>query len=251
MQIGRIKIFGLSTNTSAESHKYQAGYVTAAVVSFLFAAVVKDLFPGVIPFGLFQFWHTTGTVGDWLGTAWPVLAWGAGLTALASLVTRNTREQNRNAERFLEAGWFVSLRAGVLEEASFRWAIFMAKIVGLTVVNWLIFGFLGFGVPEWLQIHIFGPVANFLTLGLLHDQLANPANWVVGAAMLSANALFRDGHKYEGLFGWVNSWFIGMFFFYLMFTYGLIASILVHFLYDALIFTVQYVDRVIERAEGN
>jgi hypothetical protein len=42
-----------------------------------------------------------------------------------------------------------------------------------------------------------------------------------------------------------------MFFFYLMFTYGLVAAIVVHFLYDALIFFVRYLDEVIERAQGN
>lgn len=125
-------------------------------------------------------------------------------------------------------------------------SLFLAWLVPHLLTVWL-----GANVPEYLQVHLFGPVANFFTLGLLSDQLTNPANWAIGAAIIASNGFFRDGHKYLGWFGFLNSWFIGMFFFYLMFTYGLPAAILVHFIYDFLIFTVRYVDEAIERAQGN
>ncbi|HMO22056.1 MAG TPA: hypothetical protein PKC98_13950, partial [Candidatus Melainabacteria bacterium] len=68
--------------------------------------------------------------------------------------------------------------------------------------------------------------------------------------LISANSRFRDGHKYQGFLGWVNSWFLGMVFFYMTLTYGLVAAIAVHFLYDMIIFLVIYIDMVIERARG-
>ena len=56
--------------------------------------------------------------------------------------------------------------------------------------------------------------------------------------MLYTNAFFRDGHRYQGPIGVLNSWFAGMFLFWIMFTYGLPAAILVHFMYDFLIFSL-------------
>lgn len=55
---------------------------------------------------------------------------------------------------------------------------------------------------------------------------------------------------YLGWFGFINSWFIGLYFFCLTFTFGLIAAIVVHVTYDVLIFVIRYLDRVIERSRG-
>ena len=66
--------------------------------------------------------------------------------------------------------------------------------------------------------------------------------WFVGAALLSANAMFRNGHKYQGPIGIVNSWYIGMFLFWIMFQFGLIVAIIVHILYDVIVFTVKHLD---------
>ena len=46
-----------------------------------------------------------------------------------------------------------------------------------------------------------------------------------GSVGRAAAAALVMGHKYQGLFGLINSWFIGMYFFYLMFTFGLVAAI--------------------------
>ena len=57
-------------------------------------------------------------------------------------------------------------------------------------------------------------------------------DWGIGAGMLAANAFFRDGHKYQGNFGMVNSWFIGMYMFHILFTYGLPECMFAHFAYN-------------------
>ena len=120
----------------------------------------------------------------------------------------------------------------------------------LAILNWIFFGFAGLGLIELLQVHILGPIANWATLGLLERYIDNPANWLIGAALMSSNSMFRNGHRYLGWFGFINSWFIGMFMFYLLFKYGLVACIVVHFVYDLLIFFVRYVDKFIERSFG-
>ena len=92
--------------------------------------------------------------------------------------------------------------------------------------------------------------SSFLTLGTIDNILYHPFGWFVGAGIILANAKFRDGHKYQGKFGFINSWFIGMYLFWLMFEYGLVACIVIHFLYDMLIFFIHYLDAVKERAQG-
>jgi hypothetical protein len=57
--------------------------------------------------------------------------------------------------------------------------------------------------------------------------------------MISANFWFRDGHKYQGLLGWTNSWWLGCVFIFATLTYGLPAAIAVHVILDITVdFTV-------------
>ena len=85
---------------------------------------------------------------------------------------------------------------------------------------------------QWFYGVIFVPIADWTSFGLMHSVLYQEHSWAVGAAVVSANILFRDGHKYQGWFGMVNAWYIGLVFFWLMFNYGLLAAIFCHFLYD-------------------
>lgn len=94
---------------------------------------------------------------------------------------------------------------------------------------------------KWIYDVLLVPLADFTTFHKLHEYLYatnvhTPYAWAAGGAIVSANAFFRDGHKYQGPLGVVNSWFIGMVFFWVMFTYGVFPAMVVHFLYDFLIF---------------
>ncbi len=228
----------------------QRCYLTQAFYAFFFVAIVEFIWPNATPFTFFGLWKPSGTVWQWLYAASPIFLWGSGVTAWRVFRTYNKPEENQHAEHILAGGFLISLWAGVMEEICFRWLIFLNTIIGALIVNYILLGFAGFGLFEMMMVHVLMPVANFFTLGALAQYLDNRAMWSVGAGILMANAFFRDGHKYQGLLGWTNSWFLGMYFFYMMFTYGLPAAILVHFLYDMLIFAVVYVDRAIERAQG-
>lgn len=228
-----------------DESKAAANFISAIVGSLLLVFVVEWIWPNVIPFSLFEFWKLEGSIGEVLKASWPIFAWGIGLTIIHSLVTRNGEDHNRNAENILVKGCLVSGSAGVFEEIIFRWLIFYSEIIGYKFLNVILFG-----IPAWIFLHVTGPVANFFTLGYLEPILFNGLGWAVGAAIISSNGKFRDGHIYLGVFGWINSWFAGMFLFYIMFQYGLFASILVHFLYDMFIFVVRYIDAAFERALG-
>jgi len=208
------------------------------------------IWPKSVPFDFFDLWNMTGTPYEWFGTAWPILLWGTCVTAFFAFTTRNDRETNRNAEGIITKGTLISIMAGVFEEITFRWLFFLLAIVSVKITNFFFFGFLGLGIAEWVHMSIVGPFVNWVTLGLLESYIFHASGWAVGAAMIATNVFFRDGHKYQGILGWTNSWFIGMFLFWVMFQYGLLVAILVHFTYDFLIFTVHYLDAVIERARG-
>jgi len=228
----------------------QRSYLVQAFFAFFLVAVVEYFWPNATPFTFWGLWETSGTIPQWLYAAIPIFVWGAGLTAWRAFRTYNEPAMNKHAERLLAGGFLISLWAGVMEEICFRWLIFLNAIIAAVVCNFLFFDWLGFGIAEFLTVNIIAPVANFFTLGALSKYLANPEMWAVAAGIISANGFFRDGHKYQGALGWINSWFLGMYFFYIMFTFGLPAAILVHFLYDMIIFAVVYIDLAIERAQG-
>ncbi len=236
---------------SEETKRTGRNYLVSAFFAAIVIALVKWLSPNTIPFGAFEFWKPRGSITDWLVAAWPAFAWAAGVTVIFALIKTNHPNQNKYAEAHLLAGGLLSVWAGVVEEICFRWLIFLSTILWMKVINFILLGFMGWGIPEHLFIWIFRPVADFVTLHGLHAQLYHPTGWAVGGALLATNALFRDGHKYLGWIGWINSWFIGMFLFWIMFRFGLPAAILVHFLYDLIIDLIRYAKGVLGRAAGN
>jgi hypothetical protein len=229
---------------------YRAKLNGKILTSVVFLPIVMWLFPSVVPFEFFEPWKSKGGFVAGIVAAWPFYAWGFSLTFIRCIMTRNDCELNRDAEGFLAGGTLFSLWAGVWEELAFRWLFFLDNIVTVKIGNFLFFGFLGFGFAEWFHLHVWGPLANLTTFGALEQYIYHPSTWAVGAAMLTTNTFFRDGHKYQGPLGWINSWFGGMFLFWIMFNYGLTASIAAHFLYNFIITAVVYVDAAVERKLG-
>ena len=84
----------------------------------------------------------------------------------------------------------------------------------------------------WFYDTLVVPVVNFVTLGYFESIFYGefPKLFVFG--MIAANASFRDGHKYQGPIGTINSWIIGFIFMYCMINYGLITAIIIHIIYD-------------------
>lgn len=236
-------------------------YFDKLLKKILFGLVVLPIimffFPWLVPFGFWEFWTWKGTPTDWLYSGIPMFLWGAGLATIISLIVPDVFKNHETAGddfvlHSLRGAW-----AGFWEETTFRWLIFLGNIVSLKFANFLFFGWLQyllwwltdwkFGYVRFLHLNFFGPLANWTTLGYLEPYLYHPATWAVGASMLATNAFFRDGHTYQGPIGWVNSWFGGMFLFWIMFKHGLLAAILVHATYNFIVHLVHYLDAVIQR----
>jgi hypothetical protein len=94
-------------------------------------------------------------------------------------------------------------------------------------------------IVYWLN-DIVRSVANFTTFGQMKSVLYIPDTLFIFAA-LSANAWFRDGHKYQGLFGVINSWYAGMILLYATVSYGLFTAMVIHEAYNTIIHLVHYI----------
>jgi len=181
--------------------------------------------------GLWWAWEPKTTLIDGLTDVWYIFAWAFLTTAVIVAVLIWKRVPRvLSAPMMLADGLWRSVRAGVLEELVFRWLLVLSAPAALTLTNWITFG-----LVKWIHLHWLLPLANWATLGILEPQLHN-SNWVMAAAILYAAAAFRNGHAYLGPLGYVNSWFIGMVMFYLVFNHGIITAMVAHVAYDAIIF---------------
>ncbi|MFA6234845.1 MAG: hypothetical protein WC824_11805, partial [Bacteroidota bacterium] len=177
----------------SDEKKEGRNYLVSALVSIPIIWLVQTYWPHLIPWQTFALWESKGTIGDWLNGAWPIFAWGCGLTLILQILGGSSRaptwlfrRREPSAAGILGKGLLVSVWAGVVEEIAFRWLIFYGAIGTVTLSNFLIFGWLGFGVPEWLHMNIFGPVVDWTTGGYLTEYIFHPSGWMVGAAMLYA-----------------------------------------------------------------
>jgi hypothetical protein len=185
-----------------------------------------------LPFQFGTVWSIDNDVPAGLARVYPIFIWVVAITLLTGLVMRAKRIPRDAPPRFifLTGGW-ISINAGFFEEIIWRWLLLLSAPVILTVLNWVTFGFV-----HWLYGQVLIPVANFATIGILEPQLLT-ANWLLGATVISVNGHFRQSHERNGLLAYVNSWFVGMVMFYLMFNYGIWSAIVAHTVYDVLAFT--------------
>ena len=231
----------LKLNKAKKRQKtHLVGMVKLTITWGIIAGLVYLAFPGDLPLPRNLFW-TGRPITEILAAIWPLFAWSLGMSLLISLVIKRSRADALIASLVHKYNMGIAVQAGVLEELVFRYFAFIAMLGIVPFLNWCAFGWNGGGLLLWFYTVVMVPIANWATLGLMSSLLATTP-WFVGAALLSANAMFRNGHKYQGIIGIVNSWYIGMFLFWIMFQFGLIVAIIVHILYDVIVFTVEHLD---------
>ena len=93
----------------------------------------------------------------------------------------------------------------------------------------------------WVYNTITMPLLNLVSLGsftdILNPELHSPL-FVMGGIV--ANVWFRDGHKYQGIVGYLDSWLIGFVLLYAMMTYGLLTAITLHAIWNTTIYLIRY-----------
>ncbi|MCX6744176.1 MAG: CPBP family glutamic-type intramembrane protease [Candidatus Parcubacteria bacterium] len=227
----------------------QSGFYSSMVIAFIliliYKAIDNEWNTNIIPFSFFEFWHIKFTIKEGLQAALPIFGWGIFLKTI-SIIFRPvwlSREiiKQVDPDVFIGKGIFDSLRAGIFEEIGFRWLFFFNSIAITKLMNFILLGFMDHGIVKWVFLTIIAPISNWMSFDLLQGYIYNPLGWFVGAAMLTVNAAFREGHKYQGPIGWLNSWYVGLFFFWLMFNYGIPTAILAHIIYDVVLFCEEYV----------
>jgi hypothetical protein len=185
-----------------------------------------------LPFDLGTVWAIDNHVATGLARVYPIFIWVVAITLFTGWIMRLRRIPRDAPPRFIffTGGW-ISLNAGFFEELIWRWLLLLSAPVILTVLNWVTVGFV-----HWLYGQVLIPIANVATLGILEPQLLSP-EWLLGATVISVNGHFRQSHERNGFLAYVNSWFVGMVMFYLMFNYGIWSAVVAHIVYDLLAFT--------------
>ncbi|OGG08993.1 hypothetical protein A2154_01820 [Candidatus Gottesmanbacteria bacterium RBG_16_43_7] len=216
-------------------------WAVCALVPISIIAVVRWLWPQVIPFHLFEFWAFKGPYDQLILMALGLLAVGFVINLPKLILTLNHPQMSQQAETVFKFGFLISLRAGILEELVFRWLLFYSWMWILYLLNRIIFS-----APELVYTHYFADILNATTARQLAPFFLSMA-WNVGAAIGVSNGKFRDGHLYQGKTGVAIAYLVGFFFFYIMFHHGLVAAMIIHAVYDMFIFGLLYMDMAAER----
>lgn len=205
-----------------EGHLIFFSYVIKFVVVLGFVGFLslfwRDMF--LVNTGRYFHYDSAGVTA-----VWPLFI----LPALMAIVGRRTNSFSSRGTLLGRAVW-LSLNAGIWEELIYRWLFFLGAMVMIPFFN-----LITFGLVKLLYVHLLIPFTNFATFGML-DSYLHSSNWVLGAAIVSASASFRDAHEKHGFFGKIIVWYAGVVLFWVMFNYGIATAMAVHTLYDLIVF---------------
>lgn len=223
------------------------GWILNSIIILAFLLLVNWISKDFFPIGLWSLWIFDNTlVQEAIVFSVPIFIWGTGFTAIAGCFKKYEQSMIDKSHEILAVGFLISLMAGVFEEIIFRWILFYSAMIACEFSNFLFLGFIPYFCGEYFKCfeieritywYFLAPIVNFFTFFKL-DWLLYDKGWIIGAAAVSSNAKFREEHSYLGPIGYVNSWFLGFYLFWIMFTYGIPAAIVVHFVYDFLIFGI-------------
>lgn len=198
-----------------------------------------------VPFHFEYFWPLNGTFWQALWSCWPLFAVGFALNLWKMATTTNPPEVQASASSIPWSGFLTSVSAGVLEEIVFRW-ILLYGFMGLiwTIAN-VVYPNLEFLVNDnlsWLTTLLIGNNTQILdVVGV----------WTLPLAFALSNFKFQQGHLYQGLTGFIFSTIGGFFFARVFFQYSLFYAIIIHFLFDWMVFLMLYIDLKIEQNIGS
>jgi hypothetical protein len=254
-----------------------------AIGSLAIMFVIYKIFGKFVPeFDLSSLWNRTDNVCESVLKYWYIFVWGIGLAILVP-TTNGSISKTRQvfgydiltstlAGLWEEIGYrglfiFTAIISIILMNLFLKYLI--VAIIGIAIIALIIkmknanvlrvifliggaaliiyilrIDFIG-NPLYWFYHKIMFPIWHFVSFGLLDPILYHKDFsflFIIGA--MSANIKFRDGHKYQGIFGYVNSWIIGYILLHAMMYYGLCVAIIIHAVYDISIGLTRFVKRV-------
>lgn len=178
-----------------------------------------------------KYWLLTDNIPAAVLKSWPLFAYGIVIAVIMLIYGRN---ELRTEDTTFGQDIYKSVMAGILEEIGYRNLFIFICMIFVVIMNTITFGFV-----LWLWGTVELPIVDILSLRYFHSILfALPAVFIAGA--INANVAFRNGHKYQGWFGLINSWYIGLYLLSVMLTQGLLIAILVHMVYDLIISVMKF-----------
>lgn len=202
---------------------------------------------------------------------WPSYAWVIVVSGI--LASNEEPEYSTETSAIFRVSILTSILAGIWEELAYRWIFICYAMILIVVSNWIfgagigwiitiaftvgaiglilnkeIFSALGCAIIAllsywfathanliyWFYENVLVTVIHYTTLYQMDSVLYNGHDKLFLFGAIAANSWFRDGHKYQGWLGYINSWYIGMMLLYAALTYGLWTAIVVHIVYDIL-----------------
>lgn len=222
----------------------------AALVAAGIGLVVRIFFPWeAIPFRFGQFLRFDGRWWEPFLFASPLFVIGFLLNISKMATSINPPEVHENAPMIPINGVMVSIFAGVMEEICFRWVFFYGAMSFYWIVGLGLSTLLTADVSAWFT-HDPLRLFNLFLAGFKPELVSLPGGWTLGLAVLASNWKFQQGHLYQGKVGATFAFAGGFLFFWITFRYGLLASMLVHFVFDLSVFAMLFVDVLIEQAMG-
>lgn len=265
----------LESAKQANSIKLQKLAAIAALAMGIF--VIEQFAPN---FFNYPFWVWSVKWED-ITKFWPLFAWVTTATVLLNLAKPDESTEFDGA--VLRTETFGYMLTGLWEELMFRWVLIPYSMLGIIAMNWFFGIGLGYvlgaimllaafglivGKREWFagfsalvaaglcfwygtlvdpMFFFFGkvliPIANWTTFGMMESILTDRSTPLFLFGIFAANTAFRNGHKYLGPIGFVNSWYVGMVMVYATLTYGILTAIVLHAIYDIIIAVLKYVMR--------
>jgi len=270
MSRGRKSLSSLFKSDELDRNKTLIGLQLVSIVilicTFVFWVIFEQFKSDFFNFK--DYWYRTDNLFGSVFSYWPLFVWG-GLMAFVSCF--NIRSYFKAKEIFA-TDIITSVLAGIWEELGYRCVFILTAMIGIVVSNffwfWLmlliliiiciailtsleatlsriitvivflimIAGLFMLDLKDpiyWMYNHIIFPILNLVSFHqlrpvLYHESL--PFLFIAGA--VSANAKFRDGHKYLGPIGQLNAWVIGYVLLHAMIFHGLVVAIICHSIYD-------------------
>jgi len=124
-------------------------FYVGLVIIFLVLSVLNWAFPKVLPFGMFEFFRWEFSWESFLKIPWMLLLFGPALALIGAFASRYPISERIRILRGVGSDFWTSVKAGIFEEISFRWLLFLYMIFIFTAYEHLHGWFKDTAIISW------------------------------------------------------------------------------------------------------